>query len=152
MPPGRDDDALAGERAGLAEELLAAREDLLRLDHASGAVLALGELPLRRPEELDAALGERGGVRLGGRVLPHADVHGRGSEDGPAEGEPELGEDVVGEPVRELGEGVRRERRDDEQVRVDEVGVEVARRLAARERLEGVRRSRTARRPASGPE
>ena len=72
-------------------------------------------------------------------MLPHADVHGRGREDGPAEGEPELGEDVVGQPVRQLGEGVRRERRDHEQVRVDEVGVEVLRRLAAGERLEGVR-------------
>ena len=88
-------------------------------------MLALGELSLRRPEQLDAALGERSRVRLGRGMLPHADVHGRGREDGPAEGEPELGEDIVGEPVRELRERVRRERRDDEQVRVDEVWIEV---------------------------
>ena len=114
-------------------------KSVFRLHHAAGPVLALGELPLRRPEQLDAPLGERGGVRLGRRVLPHAHVHGRGREDGPAEGEPELGEDVVGQPVRQLGERVRRERRDDEQVRIDEVRIEVPRRLAAGERLEGVR-------------
>ena len=43
---GRDDDALAGERTGLAEELLTACEELLRLDHAARAMLALGELAL----------------------------------------------------------------------------------------------------------
>ena len=58
---------------------------------------------------------------------------------GPRKASPSCGEDVVGEPVRQLGERVRRERRDDEQVRVDEVRVEVPRRLAAGERLEGVR-------------
>src|SRR6185312_15135903 len=56
-----------------------------------------------------------------------------------AERKPELSEDIVGEPMRELGKRVRRERRDDEQVRVDEVWIEVARRLAARKGLEGVR-------------
>jgi hypothetical protein len=72
-------------------------------------------------------------------VLPHAHVHGRGREDGPAEGEPELGEDIVGEPVRQLGERIRRERRDDEQVGIDDVRIQVHRRLAAGECLEGVR-------------
>ena len=48
-------------------------------------------------------------------------------------------EDVVGDAVRELGERVGRERRDDEQVGVEEVRVQVARCLAARQRLEGVR-------------
>jgi len=68
------------------------------------------------------ALGERSGVRLRRGVLPHADVHRGRGENGPAEGEPELREDIVGESVRELGERVRRERRDHEQVGFDEPG------------------------------
>src|SRR4029079_7521332 len=106
------------------EELLTACEQLLRLDHATWAMLALGKLTLCRPEKLHPALGESGRVRLGSGVLPHADVHPGGSEERPAERKPELGEDVVGEPVRELGKRVRRERRDDEHVRVDEVWIE----------------------------
>src|SRR6185503_19187880 len=50
----------------------------------------------------------------------------------------ELRENVVRQAVREFREGVRRERCDDEQVGIDEMRIEVARRLAARKRLEGV--------------
>ena len=72
-------------------------------------------------------------------------------EQRPAEGERELRQDVVGEPVRELRERVRRERRDDEQVGSRQVRVEVARRLAAGERLEGVRGDEPLGVRASGP-
>jgi hypothetical protein len=102
-------------------------------------VLPLGELALLRPDQLDAALAEERGICLRRRVLPHAYVHGRGGKHGAADGEDRLRQDVVGESVGELGERVRRERGDDEQVGVREVRIEVARRLSAGERLERVR-------------
>ena len=58
----------------------------------------------------------------------------------PAEGERELREHVVRQPVRELRERVRGQRRDHQQVGVDQVRVELARLLAPGERLEGPRR------------
>jgi hypothetical protein len=70
-------------------------------------------------------------------VLPHADVHRRGHKHRAAEGECELRQDVVREPVRELRERVRREGSDHEQVDLDEVWVQLPRLLAAGERLEG---------------
>ena len=47
-----------------------------------------------------------------------------------------LGEDVVGETVRELREGVRGQRRDDEQVGACEMRIGVGRPLLPREREE----------------
>ena len=105
-----------------------------------GAVLPLGQLALLGADHVDAPLDQEPHVRLRRRVLPHADVHRRGDEHGAADGERRLGEDVVGQAVRELRQRVRGERRDHEQVRVGEMRVEVARRLLARERLERVGR------------
>ena len=51
-------------------------------------------------------------------------------------GERRLGEEVVGEPVRQAGHRVSRQRRDDEQVGVGEVRVRVGRRFLARQRPE----------------
>ena len=47
-----------------------------------------------------------------------------------------LGEDVVGEPVRELGQRVRRARRDDEQVGAREMEIDVVPRRPPGERPE----------------
>ena len=116
-PARRDEDALARERARRPpEELAAARDDRLRLGHPARADLALGELAALGADELDAPRAQRLDVRLRRRVLPHAHVHRGRDEDRAAEGERGLGQDVVGEAVRELRERVRRERRDDEQV------------------------------------
>jgi hypothetical protein len=68
-------------------------------------------------------------------MLPHADVHGRRREHGAAEGQRRLREHAVGKTVGELGERVRRHRRDGEQVGLDEVRIELARHLSPRERL-----------------
>ena len=51
-------------------------------------------------------------------------------------GERRLGEHVVGEALRELGQGVCRARCDDEQIGAGEVRVEVSRRRPARQREE----------------
>jgi hypothetical protein len=79
-------------------------------------------------------------VRLHRVAAPHARVHRRRRDHRPLEGERRLGEHVVGQAVRQLGERVRRERRDHQQVGLDQVGVELARRLVPRQRLEGLRR------------
>src|SRR5918996_1412521 len=70
-----DDDALAGERAAGADELLTASEDRLRLAHTPRPVLALGELSLFGADQLDPALDQARCVLTGRRVLPHANVH-----------------------------------------------------------------------------
>ena len=114
---GADEHVPAGERSGgRAEELLDPRGDLLRLGHAADADLAFGELARLRSDQLDAALAQRRRVRLRRRVRPHARVHRRRDQHRAAVRERSLGEDVVCEPVRELRQRVRRQRRDHEQV------------------------------------
>ena len=60
-----------------------------------------------------------------------------------------LGEEVVGEPVRESRERVGRQRRDDQQVGVLQVRVRIGRRMLARQRPERLRRDEPLR-PARG--
>ena len=68
-------------------------------------------------------------------MRPHARVHRRRDEQRPAVRERRFGEDVVGEPVRELRERVRRARRDEQQVGARQVEVDVlGRRAGARAR------------------
>ena len=98
--------------------------------------LALGRVALVRADQLDAARAERLDVGARRRVRPHARVHRGRDEHGPAVRERRLGEQVVGEPVRELGQRVRRAGRDDQQVGARQVRVEVVRRRPARERGE----------------
>ena len=96
--------------------------------------------PSSGPISSHPALAQRRDVRLRGRVLPHADVHRRRDQKRPAEGERELREHVVRQPVRQLRERVRGQRRDHQQVGVDQVRVELVRLLAPGERLERPRR------------
>jgi hypothetical protein len=112
--------------------------DLLGLGHPPDARLALGELALLGPDQLDAVLDERADVRLRGGVRPHARVHRRRHEDWPAVRERRLAEHVVRVPVRELGEGVRRARRDDEQVGAIEMWIRVVALGTAGEGEEGL--------------
>ncbi len=115
-----DEHALARERARAAlpaaQELLGASVDLLGLRHPPHALLALGELTFRRPDEGHASGAQQLHVRLGRRVRPHARVHRRRHEHRPRVRQRSLGQDVVGEPVRQSRERVRRQRRDHEQI------------------------------------
>ena len=122
------------------EQRFDAREDLLGLGHPPDALLALCELTLGRPDELDSALAQRRDVRLRRRMEPHARVHRRRDEHRPRVGEHRLREHVVGETVRHARERVRRERRDDEQVPVPEMGIGILARRSPRERDEGLAR------------
>ena len=87
-------------------------------------------------------------VRLRRRVLPHPHVHRGREQHRPAERERGLGQHRVREPVRELGERRGRERRDDEQVGLREVRIEVARASPGARAPRRSRARRTARRRA----
>ena len=134
-----DEDALPGE-APRREQLLGAARDLVRLGHAADAPLALGGLALVRPDELDAARGEGRSVGTRRGMRPHARVHGRRDEHGAAVSEGGLGEEVVGDALRQLRKRVRRAGRDDEDVGARQVGVEIVGGRPAREGVEGLGR------------
>ena len=122
-----------------ASSASASADDVLRLRHPPHAELALGRLALVGADQHDAARAQRLGVRPRRRVRPHARVHRRRDERRAAVRERRLGEDVVGEPVRELRERVRRARRDEQQVGARQVQIDVVGRRPARERAEGLR-------------
>ena len=112
--------------------------DLLRLRHAPDALFTLGELALRWADDLHAAGTEPGDVLLRRRVLPHARVHRGRHEDRALVREHGLRQHVVGEPVRQPREGVRRERCDHDGVPVAEVRIGLVARCLTRERPEGL--------------
>ncbi len=142
-----DEHAATGQRPG-SEQLRDARRDLLRLRHAADAPLAFRHLSFVRADELDAPGDERLDVRARRSVRPHARVHRRRDEHRAAMRECRLGEDIVGDAVRELRERVRGARRNDQQVGARQVLVDVvALRRAAPVRGTSPRR-RTAAHPA----
>ena len=119
-----------------SEQLLDPCGDLLGLDHASEADLALGQLATGGADHVDTSRSERRDVGLRRGMLPHARVHGGRDEDGPTVGQGGLGQQVVGQTVCHPRQRVRRERRHDEQVRVRQVRIRIGRALAPGEREE----------------
>jgi len=93
-------------------------EDLVRLRHAPEAVLAAGHVALVGADGHDAARLQGGEVRLGRGVLPHAHVHRRGDQHRLVGGEQRGGGQVVGAPLRHLGQDVGGGRRHHQQVGV----------------------------------
>ena len=76
------------------------------LGHAPFAGFAAGQVAAFGREDGDAVGGELGDVALVGRIAPHVHVHGgRGGQRAGAGGG-EVGEQVVGNAVRDFGEGV----------------------------------------------
>jgi hypothetical protein len=71
-------------------------------------------------------------------MRPHARVHRGRDQRGAPVRERGLGQDVVGEAVRQLGERVRGARCDHEQIGTREMEVDVVPGRAARERAEGL--------------
>ncbi len=129
----------ASEPCRRVEQLLDPAGDRLGLAHPAGADLTFRELARLRADELDSARTQSRCVRLSRLVLPHAGVHRRRDEHRAAVRERRLGENVVGEPVRELRQRVRRERGDHEQVGALEVRVGIGARRLACEREERLR-------------
>ena len=104
-------------------------QQLGRLAQAAGAPLPLrSERAGAGVQNGDPARAQDVQVGLRRRVRPHLVVHRRGDEDGAGGGEGGRGDEVVGEAVRELGDRVRRGRR-------DQVGVGIAHELEVRERV-----------------
>ncbi|GMA27590.1 hypothetical protein GCM10025874_08430 [Arenivirga flava] len=136
----------AGEIAAALEDGARRLGDLLGFGHTARARVAAGELPDPRADDVHAALPQQGDVRDGRRVLPHLGVHGRSDQQRGAAGQHRVAQQVVGDAVRELGDGVGRRRCDDDEVGVlaerdvahlgDPV-VEVRRDRIAADRLEG---------------
>jgi len=59
---------------------------------------------------------QRGDVGLGGRVRPHATVHGRSDDHRTARGQRRQREKVVAQTIGQFGDGIGRGRSDEEQV------------------------------------
>jgi hypothetical protein len=113
-------------------------EDLVRLGHPSTATLALGRLAGVRADKADSVPLQRVDVRLRRGMRPHARVHRRRDEDRPAMRQRGLRDEVVREPVGELGECVRRRRRDDEELGTRQMRIRILTRRAPCEREERV--------------
>ena len=133
-PAGADEHPLPDERGCPPTERAArdAREDLLRLGHPPDARTRprRARPPRGRRARRRARAAARRSPAWPGAPTCATFIAGRDDER-PAVRERRLGQDVVGEPVRELRERVRRERRDDEQVGARQMRVGVGRRPAA---------------------
>ena len=93
---------------------------------------------LARVDDHRSPVAQQGDVRLRRRVIPHCVVHRRRDHERAARGERRGGEQVVGEAAGQLGDRVRRGRRDQEDVGArDEL--EVPDRLVPGERVAGER-------------
>ncbi len=55
-------------------------------------------------------------VLLGGGIRVHVGFHGRGDDQWASGNQHRIGEQVIGDPVRQLGDGIGRGRRDQHQV------------------------------------
>ena len=91
-------------------------EDLLGLQHPALAGLAAGLVAGARAEHDDAVGGEPRDVALVRGVRPHLPVHRGRDEQRAVARERQRGQEVVGVAVGDLGEKVRRRRRDDDRV------------------------------------
>jgi len=92
-------------------------------------------------DDLGAALAQRPQVRPGRRVLVHAIVHRRGDHERAAGGERAAAQQVVRQPGGELGDRVRRRRRDHVHLGVAHQ-LQMAERLMAGQGLPGERPAR----------
>ena len=150
----RHDEAPSRERTVPAGRATDVAEDLLRLEHAAASGEARSHPALGGPDHGGAARAEHREIRLDGGVLEHAGIHRGSDEERTARREGRHGEEIVGEPVRELREEVGGRRRDEEESRafgeadVQDVGLrapEVRVRGAPRERLKRQRRDESGR-------
>src|SRR6266508_1208945 len=136
--PGTDEDAAARERIGLTQELAATAVNLLGLGHAAESPLALGRLAFVRSDDRSTARAHGLEVRLCCRMRPHARVHRGREQHRPSVREPRLGDQVVREPLGQLRQAVRSQRRDDEEVGARQMEVEILSGGAACQAEEGL--------------
>ncbi len=116
-----------GRRTG--EHRLDSAQQLGGIGQAPRAPLALGGKPAgARIEDGDPPGTQRLDVGPRRGAVPHGVVHGRGHHERAARGQGGAGQQVVGQPVGELGQRVGRGRR-------DEVGVGVAHQFQVADRI-----------------
>ena len=77
-----------------------------RFGEAAGADHAAGEVSAARLDDEHAATAQDVKVRLRRGMLPHVDVHGGSDDDRRSGGEVQRAEEIVGDALGELGEGV----------------------------------------------
>ncbi len=117
-PRGGDGEATADEvLVDRADRLAERADERLRLDDATGALVAAHELAAGGADHAHAVGPQRRDVALRRRVGPHLPVHRRGDDDGAGRGEVAGGQQVVGEPLGEPGQRVGGRRVDPEHVR-----------------------------------
>ena len=113
-PTGRHEHPHAPKRVRFTEQRACAGVDLFRLGHPTDSELSLRGLPFVGTDELDAPGAKRLDVRARCGMGPHPRVHRGREENRAAMRERRFGDEVVGQPMRELRKRVRRRRRDDE--------------------------------------
>jgi hypothetical protein len=106
----------AGDTAG--EDPAAHVEDLLGLGQPARSGVGPGEPAGGGLDHQRAAGSQRADVGLGSRVLPHLGVHCRREHDRTPRGEQGIGQQIVGEPVRGLGQQIGGGRGDDYEIGV----------------------------------
>ncbi len=112
---GRNQHGLALQVAALVGGAFDRSGDGFGVSQTSGAGHPAGEVSAARLDDGMAALDQGCQVGLGGGMLQHVDVHGRGDNHRAGEGEIESGEKIVRQAVCQFGHQVRRSRRDDKQ-------------------------------------
>ncbi|MNS67853.1 hypothetical protein D3C72_1011160 [compost metagenome] len=120
--PGGDHGGLAGQGAAVrsGQQARDGVEDDVRLGHAAGAELAAGHDAVVRADHSHAVEAvealEPFDIGLHRRVQPHAHVHGRGQQHLLVGGQKRGRGQVVGHPVRRLGDQARGGRRHHHQI------------------------------------
>ena len=104
---GREQDALALQPLG-REEGVQLLDQVQRLQHAASAHFAAGLLTGVGAQHADAVGAQLVDVALGGRVLPHLPVHGRGHQQRDVPCHTQRGEQVVAVPMGQLRDEICR--------------------------------------------
>ena len=113
--PGRTggDEHMPAIKGASRKQLCGPRRYLGRLEHTPRSGFATGLRSLRRPEHPYSVLLDPREVVLGGRVFPHLLVHRRRQRNHGLCGETQRAEEIIGAPVRHLGDEIGTGRRDD---------------------------------------
>ncbi len=142
VPPAETSTVFPCNAALAVERFVRRAEDLLRLRHPPHAELAFRGLALIRPDEHDATRTQRLGIHAGRRCAHMRGFIAGATSTGPRCASAASVRTLSAMPVRELGQRVRRARRDDEQVGARQVEVDVVSGGPARERAERLGRDK----------
>ncbi len=103
---GRNYDPATGELAGPTQDQPDVPEELIRFKHAASAGKSGSQVSFSWAADGSASVRQLGEVLLGRRMIQHAAVHGRSHEQWARGRQGSDGEDVIGLPGGQLGDGV----------------------------------------------